>query len=327
MKTVLPFIAWMTILSPVALLAQVSGNYQHSTQQSLQSASRRPASSSAIAAPNEISVAVNGLANVVADSYVAWFNIIQVGETMESADQLMNARIAAFVDKCRDAGVDAGQISVDLVSFVPKFDIQTEVRFFSKTYNEIPAGFELQKNVSIRYNQSDQLNFILSAAAASEIYDIIKVDYFVADFQKHLDDLRQKCLQELKTKKKVYEAMGFQLDTLKKAMNDNFNTVYPQTRYFTYQAFSRPSLAATKKKSSAQPALTEVPKNTSKFYSPVDYDLYDIVVNPVVTEPVVQISYSATVKYYLPQEEIKPDPAYYIITPAGDVKPLTPPGG
>jgi uncharacterized protein YggE len=326
MKIALPFIACFFLIAPAALLAQVSGNYQHNTQQSLQSAGRRPASSAAISSPNEISITVNGLANVVADSYVAWFNIIQVGETMESADQLMNARIAAFVDKCRDANVDASQISVDLVSFVPKFDIQTETRFFSKTYNEIPAGFELQKNVSIQYNQSDQLNFILSAAAASEIYDIIKVDYFVADFQKHLDGLRQKCLQELKTKKKVYESMGFHLDTLKKAMNDNFNTVYPQTRYYTYQAFSRPSLAATKKKSAAQPPLNEVPKNTSKFYSPVDYDLYDIVVNPVVTEPVVQISYSATVKYYLPQEEKKPDPAYYIITPNGEIKQLPPRG-
>ena len=323
MKTVLPIIACLFLLTPAAILAQVSGNYQHSTQQSLQSAGRRPASSAMISNPNEITITVNGLANVVADSYVAWFNIIQVAETMESADQLMSARIAAFVDKCREARLDTSDIRVDLISFVPRFDVQTETRFFSKTYNEIPAGFELQKNVSIRYNQSNQLNYILSAAAASEIYDIIKVDYFVTDFQKHLDGLRQKCLQELKTKKKIYESMGFHLDTLKKAMTDNFNTVYPQTRYYTYQAFSRPSLAATKKKSA--PALVEVPKTTSKFYSAVDYDLYDIVVNPVVTEPVVQISYSATVKYFLPREEGKSVPTYYIITPAGDVKPLAPP--
>lgn len=307
-------ITWFT-----PTMAQVSGNFQYNNYLAYNSTSRTPLSKANITNYSEINLEVNGLLNIEADNYVAIFNIVQVGETIESTDQLMRSRISGFKRKLAIFGIDTNDVKIDMLSFVPKYDIQTEIKFFSKTYNEVPAGFELQKNIAVRYRNSSKLDDIVTAASSSEIYDLVKVDYFIGNIQKSLDSLRLKCLNEIKNKVKSYEIIGFKLDTFKKIMADNFVTVYPQTRYFSYQAFSRPSLQAAKKKS--QPLLNEVSKTTSKFYSQVDYDQYNIVINPMVTEPVVQVSYTVTVKYFMPQEkEEKPKNLYYILTPSGEMK-------
>lgn len=335
----LPTLLVLTLAGYTEMKAQASGNYQYETQAAgnyqyeslgnyqyksrhLLQPDRNPASNAIIQNNNEITIEVNGLLNSVADNYVAIFNLVQVAETIESTDRFMSNRIAAFKQKLKDCGIDTSQITIDMLSFVPKYDIQTENRLFSKTYNEIPAGFELQKNVSVRYRKSSKLDDIVSAAANSEIYDLVKVDYFISNGQKSLDSLRQKCLQEIKMKAKTFEIAGFKLDTLKKVISDNFITIYPQTKYYSYQAFSRPSLNAARKKTAA-PVLNEISKTTSRFYNQVDYDQYDIVINPLVTEPVVQLSYTVVVKYFLKQDE-KQNNIYYILTPSGEIKQFNP---
>ena len=110
------------------------------------------------------------------------------------------------------------------------------------------------------------------------------------------------------------------MDTLKKTVSENLNTIYPQTRYFTYQAFSRPSQNFARKKASA-PAYNEIAKTTSSYYSQLDYDRYDLIINPLVLEPVIQFSCSMAVKYFL-HAETKPADPYYLLTPAGELKKL-----
>ncbi len=128
----------------------------------------------------------------------------------------------------------------------------------------------------------------------------------------------------MKSRVKSYEIVGFELDTLKKTMADNFTTIFPQTRYYSYSAFSRPSFASLKKKPSDQPFVSEYTKPVSRYYNQVDYDSYDIVINPLITEPVVQLSYSIDVKYFLKTEPVvkTPKKIYYIINKDGDAKQL-----
>lgn len=312
------------ILISVGMLnlnAQVSGNYQYNNTPAVQSFDRTPASKAAIFNNNELDVTVNGLMNIVADNYVAVFNIVQVGGTADSTNQIMNRRILNFQKALSLLGIDASDIRTDMISFVPKYDIQTEDKVFSKTYNEVPAGYELQKNITVHYKSSAKLDDIVSAAANCEIYDLVKVDYFISNTQKAMDSLRIKCMLELKSKLKSYELIGFRFDTLKKDISDNFTTTYPQTRYYSYQAFSKPSLNSVKKKSSA--VVTEAPKITSRYYNHIDYDQYDLIINPVVTEPVVQLSYTVTVKYFI-KPEAKLNNTYYILTPSGETKQFYP---
>ncbi len=101
-----------------------------------------------------------------------------------------------------------------------------------------------------------------------------------------------------------------------KVISEGYQTVYPPTRYVAYQAFSRPSLDAATKKSSYQ----EAAKSTPAFYNPVSYNHYDLVVNPIITEPVVQMSYTITVRYFIPQDDGSNQ--YLLLKPSGEMRPI-----
>lgn len=318
MKKLTAFLSFTLILVFTNVNAQVSGNYQYNSLTPYQNASRMPTSTATIQDNNEIVIEVNGLMNVQADNYVAIFNLIQVGETAEETEAFMAARISRFNQELRRAGIDTMAVKVDMISFVPKYEVQAENKVFSKTYNEVPVGFELQKNVHVLYKKAGKLDIIISAAAKAEVYDLVKVDYFIPSLEKYRDTLEVKCLEEIRSKSKLYGTIGIRLDTLKKVIADNHVTTYPQTRYFSYQPHSRP---AGEFRKGSQSSYKEYAKPNSRFYAPLDYDRYDLVINPVVSEPVVQLSYSVKVKYFLKGE---PKSNYYILTPTGEVKQFNP---
>lgn len=303
----------LVFILAVGLFAQVMGNSQYDGYSSPSQSNNLTASKASILNNNEIVVQVNGLMNIVADSYVAVFNIVQIGESVEDADRIMNTRISNFRNRLEASNIRLEDVKVDLISFVPKFDIQTESKLFSKSYNEVPSGYEIQKNISVCYKKSSQLDVIVSSALQSEIYDIVKVDYFIENLDQMRDSLRNKCIEGVVRKIKSYELVGVKLDIFEKNVSEDFVTVYPQARYASYQAFSRPSLSEAKKKQT----INEAPKITSRYYNPQNYNVYDIVINPVITEPVVQLSFSVLVKYIRKEKEEK---VYNLITPSGEVK-------
>ena len=66
-----------------------------------------------------------------------------------------------------------------MISFVPVYQYETEKKVFNrKTYNEVPAGFELKKNIHIKFSDPEQLNEFISILSNYEIYDLVRVDYF-----------------------------------------------------------------------------------------------------------------------------------------------------
>jgi uncharacterized protein YggE len=285
---------------------------------------RQPVSTANISQPNVVNVSVNGLMNIVAEEYLAIFNIVQVAEDITETDNLMNARIRLFKHKLQLVGIDSSKIKVDMISFVPRYAIQVENKLFSKSNQEVPAGFELQKNVMVHFKNSAKIDDIVTAAAQAEIYDLVKVDYFVTDIERSYDSLMNACIAEAKERVKLYEGLGFNLDTVRKAVLGNFTTVFPMQRYYAYQAFSRPSLPATRKGNPIK--LNEAEKTTSRYYNQVEIDGYDVVIHPVITEPVVQLSYSLNVQYYLNDPKPVPPPKnnYYILLESGELKQVFP---
>ena len=312
--------------------SQVMGNFQYRTQQvfkqsEVQQSDRRPVSNARILHNHEMTITVNGLANLLATDYVAVFNIIQVAPDMKSAVSIMNGRIDSFRIKLLLSGIEAKDINVDLISFVPRYDYsKIRRRLFSTTYNEIPAGFELQQNITVRYRKSSELPAIIAAAAESEIYDIVKVDYFVENIQHFIDSLRSGCLMEVVAREKSLSMLGMRMDTLRKVVAEDFTTIYPPARYFSYQAFSRPSLEAANSGDKLNTAETPYnsDKPVSRFYQQVHYDYYDIIRDAVVKEPVIQVSYTVTVKYFLKDEVSPPKNRYFMITPNGDIRQIDP---
>ena len=53
------------------------------------------------------------------------------------------------------------------------------------------VGFELKKNVSIRYADHALIDKLLAAAAKAEVFDLVKVDYIVKDVEAVNDRLME----------------------------------------------------------------------------------------------------------------------------------------
>lgn len=266
----------------------------------------------------EMTLTISGLLNARADTFVAFFNITQVGETAEKTDSLMVMRIARFKAALRRQNRDTLFVHTDMISLVPKYELRMFKKIFSKTYNEVPDGFELQKNVSVRYHNTTDLDAIVTAAAQAEIYDLVKVDYFLIDVKKQYEQLRARCQEAMKARVKYFEGLGMRLDTLRKIFDEDFATVLPQTRYGSYVAVSRPSLSAMRKEEEQSGKIYRADPPASRYYQAVSYANYDVVINPVVAEPVVQLSYQVSLKYFLPMAE--PGQKLLLITPGVQVQ-------
>ncbi len=60
----------------------------------------------------------------------------------------------ASSQRVKAQGVKEKDVFTDMLSFVPVYEIETTRKLFSKTYQEVPAGFEIQKNIHIRFTDA-----------------------------------------------------------------------------------------------------------------------------------------------------------------------------
>ncbi|MCB0643318.1 MAG: SIMPL domain-containing protein [Phaeodactylibacter sp.] len=318
------------VLFIVQLNAQVAGNvnYQNSTQrsyyQNLQTLGANRPIEVGIEGQNQKSLSVHALINAKADAYLAVFNLQQVGETAEETDELVAARVEGFIDLAKKAGVDPKDIYLDMISFVPVYEYEVEKKIFSKRYNEIPKGFELQKNIHVLYRDASVLDKLVTAAAKMEIYDLIKVEYFVENTEAIMEELRSRCMDFVKQQMADYKEMGMVLDTSFHVIAEGTKVAYPIERYQSYQAFNSTSIDAIKNRRS----VTQVEKNVAMYYEKLPYNGYDIVINPVMLEPSVQYSMNFKVHFYLnpPTPPVKVEQQterhFMLLTPEGELKTL-----
>jgi uncharacterized protein YggE len=300
------------------------GNYQtqQNTYQNINYTAQYRAvpKAATLVSENVIEISINALANENADAYTAIFSIIQVGETADETNNLINQRIDGFKREMASLGIPDSNIYVDMVNFLPKYEYDVTKKIFSrKTYTEVPKGFELQKNIHIRYTQPEVLEKIVTAAARQEIYDIVKVDYFVRDPQQVYSLLRGATFDYVKKIEKQYKDIGIQLDSAYRIAAENAWVAYPINRYESYQVFSSSKL-------DTEANVKTASKPVSRFYNAVPANDYDIVVNPEILEPAVQFSYNLLVRFTLPERqpkvrtEVKKE--YLLLTPDGNLKSL-----
>ncbi len=328
MKKIIPLL--LTLISIHSLQAQVSGNinYQQKTQFSDNNINI-PFSNS-----RDIILTVKGMSNVQADSYVAIFNLTQVGKSTEEVNSLMDERINA-IDNAVKNQKDV-TFFVDMISFVPVYEYQVEKKLFSKkTYNEIPKGFELKKNIHIEFKDPNYLNKIIALCADSEIYDLVRVDYISDNLEVKKKELRQRSKIILQEKIADYqELLDDSLDVYGKDVADGFKVFYPTEMYDSYQAFHNSSLNLKKAKN-----INVADKTTTLYYQPIIDKEFDFVVNPQIVEPVIQVLYEVKIRIRrdekiqedkmlqaqrLNQPPTTPPPSkeYILITPTGDIRSL-----
>jgi uncharacterized protein YggE len=334
------FTGFLCFLAQFAL-AQVMGNYglqQQSRARTSEEVDQGNLSRSNYVAPqfravprsaaiqnnNTVEIGINALLNQKAESYTAIFSLLQPGKTADEANTLLNQRLNAFLEELKILGIAPADVYVDMVNFLPKYEYDVSKKVFSKkTYTEVPKGFELQKNVHIRYKNHALLDKIVTAAARQEIFDIVKVDYFTSGTQAAYTQLREVAFKYLAEIKKQYRGAGIQLDSAYLVTAENAWVAYPGNRYESYQAFSSQALDPTEKQGAL---INPAEKPVSRFYNAVPADDYDIVINPEILEPAIQFSYNLVVRFTLPERkpavktEVKKE--FILVTPTGEVKTL-----
>lgn len=306
--------------------AQVMGNYaekQQTYQNIVPNAQYRAVPKAAFfISENQIEISINTLSNQKASAYTAIFSVTQAGKTADETNALLNARLDGFLTDLKNIGILSADIYVDMVNFLPKYEYDVSKKLFSrKTYTEIPKGFELQKNIHIRYTNPTLLERIVTAAARQEIYDIVKVDYFVNDSEGIYSQLRETTFKYLQKIESQYKTIGIRLDSAYVISAENAWVAYPINRYESYQAFSTQRIDADENSK-----VNSADKITSRFYNAVPANDYDIVINPEILEPAVQFSYNLVVRFTIPEripaEKTVVKKEFLLVTPNGEVKTL-----
>ena len=267
-------------------------------------------------ANGDVLITVKGMANVKADAYVAIFSVTQQAETAEEVNKLMDERINQALQLINlKPNVET---YIDMITFVPVFEYEvTKKKFSRKTYNEIPIGFELKKNIHIKFTNPNQLNEFIQILSTVEIYDLVRVDYFAAQMDSIKMALSERAQIILKEKLKDKEALlQMKFDTLSKRVHDGYRVLYPVEMYKSYQAYNNSSLNLN-----IRANVTQATKSTTNYYQPILNKEFDFVLNSVILEPVIQVLYEIqmTIKYNVETKQVI-SKEYFIITPTGDVK-------
>lgn len=325
---------------PFGLVAQIQGNFKRSASENVQSQELNPyrgnrysqqqldqgaggGLSANLVGENVVEFHINALGNQKADSYTAIFNVVQLGKTADEANTALKNRLDPLLSDMKVMGIPAEDVYIDMVNFLPKFEYDVSKKLFSKkTFTEIPIGFELQKNIHVRFVNPAVLDQIVAAAAKYEIYDIVTVDYFVKDPRSVYTKLRAASLDYLKEIKNAYKGV-LALDSAYTITGENAYVTYPGERYKSYQAFSSQSLDASQR---SDAKVERADKPVSQFYDAIPANDYDIVLNPEILEPCVQFSYQLTVRYTLKERvkatQVRREKEFLWVTPSGDIKTL-----
>ncbi len=309
----------LSLLISLTIFAQMSGNINYKNQV------RYVDNNFSVNAPsgNDLYVRVKGLTNVKADAYVAIFNLTQTGKTAKEVNDLINERVdnaVRFLEEKKSV-----EVYVDMISFVPIYEFQIEKKIFSKkTYNEIPSGFEVKKNIHIKFKDANLMNDIIASLANAEIYDLVRVDYFSEKIDSVKQALMARAEEVLNEKIKRYEnILSVNFETYEKQLSDGFKVVLPTEMYKSYQAYSNSSLRLKR-----QLNVKQTRKSNTQFYQPILDKEFDFVVNPTIIEPVIQVMYELVLRVTKVKKEVPispvtvPSKEYLFISPNGDIKPL-----
>jgi uncharacterized protein YggE len=242
--------------------------------------------------------------NVQATSYVAVLSITQAGENVLQTDSLMDVRLNNVFNELSKAGIPIENTHVDFISMLPTYEFELHEKRYSKTMNEVPTGFEMKKNIHVRFAEHDRLNDLITAAAKAEIYDLVKIDYNVAEMNLIYEQLRKKSEEIIKQKTESYSRMGFTLEA--QNYSSTQGSVYPMERYVKYLAANTgvPKNYAKKSTKDKPVEYNYADKNTTIYYEKVPSSQFDVVLNADMVEPTVQFYYSMNVNYKIVIEEI-----------------------
>jgi len=231
------------------------------------------------------------LMNVKPDEYVAVFGISEEGKTLALAQSGMDAAVRDFTASLRQLKVNPSEIFVDFVAQnrIYGYDVSKE-----NLAKEIVVGFEVKKNISIRYKDYALLDKMTAAASKSGIFDLVKVDYVVKDIAAARRRIMEEAAKVIKTKMEEQEQLlGVKVGQPTQVMPSHLSVYYPVEMYDSYVAQESEEVYGYRQGMTVQRAR----KPRTFYYNPLAAKDFDVAVNPSLIEPAVQFAIYVRVKY------------------------------
>lgn len=294
MKNALTAAALLLSLSPA--LAQTGGSaaaYNRNRDPAALEAAKRQPTPAELRAEGDLNfVSASILMNVPADEYVAVFAVTEEGATPEAASAKIDATLGTFKSALKGLGVKEADTFTDFIGQTRVYGYRLE----AKSATEELAGFEIKKNVSIHFRDKALLEKLVAAAAKARIYDLIKVDYIVKDLTAIQAKLQSQTTALLESKVKRYQKeLGFSFPPSSRILADKPGVYYPVQQYDSYEASEAENVSLASDE--ANFVVKRARKTRSTFFNPLSNEDFDLVINPIVTEPVVQLTTYLKVQY------------------------------
>jgi uncharacterized protein YggE len=294
------FLLLVSLCFATIVCAQESGNRIYGNNGYYQQR-RQPQTNTGNLTSSGWGIEASVLTNLKPDAFVVVFGVND--EAMASADsnQKVDAKISALSEKIAPMGISRNDIFVDFITQNRVYDFTVS----GSQAKENLTGFETKKTVAVRYRNRDMLTLILRAAASAQIFDLIKVDYIVSDFETVRAGLFAEAVKVIKRKKEEYaKSLGVALTPVG-LVNEMYDVSYPAEAYQRYQAFETGDASVYNPSGSSRVIQR---KSFTFFYEPFTPSKFDVVMIPLGIEPAVQYSLYLRMQYepQKPEEPKKP---------------------
>ncbi len=205
-KCVLLFVS---LLTAVTVYGQESGNRIYGNAGYYQQKRHLQINTGNIGNSNEgYSIEASVVTNLKPDAFVVVFGVNDEGANAAASNEKVNTKIANLLQKIKAFGIDANDVFIDFITQNRVYDFTVAGTQATESF----TGFETKKTVAIRYKNRDVFERIVSAAAEARIFDLIKVDYIVSDFDAVRAGLFDAAVKVLKGKEQRYaNALGVTL--------------------------------------------------------------------------------------------------------------------
>lgn len=272
--------------------AQTAGNRIYGDSQN----KRKPTTNSGNLLPSgggNFIIEASVLLNLKPDSFVAVFGVAQEAKNAEESNNKVNLQIGEFLKNLNGLGIIKNDTYIDFITQnkVYDFDVSVDIA------KQFLAGFETKKTVAVKYKNRESLEKILGAATKAQIFDLIKVDYIVSDFDSVKEKLFDEAIKVIKKKESKYkDVLGMTIKSIGLAA-EKYDAFYPAERYEDYKAFESGAATTTSYRDSK--TYIQLRKSTTFFYEPLVGNNFDKVLNPIGIEPTVQFTLYLQVNYLL----------------------------
>jgi uncharacterized protein YggE len=286
------FFLLVSLFLTVNVCAQESGNRIYGNSGYYQQRRQLPTNSGMLAA-NQSGYAIEAsvLTNLKPDAFVVVFGVNDEAKASAASNEKVNSRIAEFVHELGPMGITKNDLFVDFITQNRVYDFSVSGSAATENF----TGFETKKTVAVRYRNRDLFERIVSAAAKVKIFDLIKVDYIVSDFEKVRARLFEEAVKVIKSKESVYvKSLGVSLAPVGLA-SEKYDVSYPNEAYQRYQAFETGDASTYSSNGSSSRVIQR--KSFTFFYEPFEASRFDAVLTPLGIEPAVQYTVYLRMQY------------------------------